>query len=241
MVDFKSRIKFLFFDLGGTILDLSCCYLGVVEAWRELRITSRVSPAELTRLWADLSQEFIGSREPKGPRGVFETTTDAMTVAMSQLSIPGDHKVAAKLTEAAWRAVRKKAKPFPDALPGVFRELKTLGYSLGIITDGDPDVIDDLLPRVPCFELFEVVVCSWEVGTTKPNARIFARALESSGSLPRNTAFVGDAPADVQGAKSADMFTVIVDRFGTYVGRPSPDLIVESLGELPHALQHTNW
>jgi putative hydrolase of the HAD superfamily len=125
------------------------------------------------------------------------------------------------------------AKPFPDALPALFRQLRDLGLSLGIITDGDPDVVDNLLPRVPCLELFDTIVCSWEVGATKPNERIFARALESSGCTGRTSAFVGDAPADVQGARSSGMLAVIVDRSNSYPRKPKPDIIVRSLVELP--------
>ncbi len=230
------RKKYVFFDVGGTILDLSSCYLGVIKAWKHLGIKAQTSPADLTQRWADISQDFIATKEAKGGRGIFQTTCDAMFAAMVQLGIQGDHSVAQELTEEAWRAVRKGAKPFPDASPSVFLELRSLGYLMGIITDGDSEVVNDLLPKIPCLELFQPIVCSWEVGATKPDARPFLRALKLSGCSPGDGVFVGDAPADVSGAKAVGMLSVMIDRSGTYAGRPVPDLSVKSLTELPHAL-----
>ncbi len=231
-----NRVRCVFFDLGGTILDISCCYLGLAEAWRELGISAKASPTELTGEWIAMGQELHLKGSVVGDRGLFEVSSRAMMAAMAHLGIPGDHVTALKLTEAAWKAVRQLAKPFPDAAPSVFEELQGLGYRLGIITDVDLDVFRAVSSRVPCLEAFDPIVCSWEVGVTKPDVRIFQHALGLADCRPHEAVFVGDVPLDVQGAKATGMFAAIVDRRRTYPQQPRPDLVISGLGELPGAL-----
>lgn len=228
--------KYVFFDLGGTLLDISCCHLGVVKTWKDLGIRARVNAAELTRRWIATGQELQANKEIKGEHAIFNLSLDAMKLALADLGLPSDPSTALRFTQSAWAAIRERAVPFPDANASVFQRLTDRGFRLGIITDADEDLFKVVLPRVPRFDLFDPIVGSWEVGVTKPHPRIFQQALEASASSSANCAFVGDAPTDVPGARALGMLTVIVDRQGNYPAVPAPDLIVRSLAELPGVL-----
>jgi putative hydrolase of the HAD superfamily len=54
-------------------------------------------------------------------------------------------------------------------------------------------------------ELFDVVVISGRIGMRKPEPRIFEHLLEQLGLPARRCAFFDDAPANVEGAKSAGL------------------------------------
>lgn len=228
--------KYVFFDLGGTLLDISCCHLGIVKTWKELGIRGSVTAAELTRRWISTGQELQANKEIQGEHAIFNLSLDAMKLALADLGIPADPLTALKFTQSAWAAIRERAVPFPDASASVFQRLTERGYRLGIITDADEDLFREVLPRVPGFELFDPIVGSWEVGVTKPNPRIFQQALEASASSSGDCAFVGDSPTDVPGARALGMLTIIVDRQGNYPAAPAPDLIVRTLAELPGAI-----
>lgn len=227
---------YLFFDVGGTLLDVSCGYSGALQTWTKMGADSRVPPDHLMRKWMERSEEFVARFEEIGVHTIFDAMTEALTLTLNEFGVSRSHDTALAINKAAWRAIREGAKPFPDVTLPLFQQLKSLGYQLGIITDVDEDVASELLPRIPGLELFSPVVCSWELGVTKPDSRIFRRALAISNCPVEKSIFIGDAPTDIKGASSVGMRSVVVDRSGTFRGNPSPDLLIRGLGELPHRL-----
>jgi putative hydrolase of the HAD superfamily len=106
---------------------------------------------------------------------------------------------------------------FPDALPAL-RELRALGYTLGIISNFET-WLSTLLERLGVLPLMEVVVVSGDEGIEKPDPEIFRRALDRLGLEADRAVYVGDNPRiDVVPARELGMGGILVDRRGVHAG-----------------------
>jgi len=113
-------------------------------------------------------------------------------------------------------------------------------YRLGIISNfAIPEGVYSVLKTNGINRMFETVVVSGEVNRRKPSPDIFQNTLNSLGLSAREAVFVGDtADADVAGAHSVGMKAVYIKRrFEETLEKFKPDLIIESLAELPSALK----
>ena len=101
-----------------------------------------------------------------------------------------------------------------EAFPEVFAVLEALQKKvrLGVISNFDARVLP-VLDGLELAPFFEEVVYSGEVGSAKPEARIFEVACERMKVAPERCVLVGDDPErDLAGAKAAGMRCVLVDR-----------------------------
>jgi putative hydrolase of the HAD superfamily len=142
--------------------------------------------------------------------------------------------------EAAWRQIRGWHRIVPGALEGL-RQLASTGVSLGVVSNADGTVADQLVAarvlQVGAGHGVEVavVVDSTVVGIEKPDPRIFAVALEALGlGLASEGAdqvvHVGDSIfADVQGARAAGLRPLHLDPYGDC---PAPAGDHEHVGSL---------
>ena len=119
---------------------------------------------------------------------------------------------------------------FPDA-EACIKKLKAAGLRLAIVSNWDASL--EGLIRSKCkLPYFDEVVASAAVGCRKPSAAIFEIALERMGVAAERVVHVGDLPeADGEGARSAGITPVIIDRAGRFP--ECPFARVQSLTELP--------
>jgi putative hydrolase of the HAD superfamily len=110
------------------------------------------------------------------------------------------------------------------------------GFRLGVITNGDGGQQRAKITALGLGSLFEVVVCSGDLGFAKPDRHIFEAAADRLGLSPEHCLFVGDRrDSDALGAIGAGMSAVWLNR----KGQPSPDDVVteiETLHRLPALL-----
>jgi putative hydrolase of the HAD superfamily len=143
--------------------------------------------------------------------------------------------------EAAWRQSRGWRRIVPGALEGL-RELAKTGVSLGVVSNADGTVADQLVEDEVCqvghgrgVEVV-VVVDSTVVGIEKPDPRIFAVALEALGVGPdqwSQVVHVGDTIfADVAGAKAAGLRPLHLDPYGDCPAPSRDHEHVRSLSEV---------
>jgi HAD superfamily hydrolase (TIGR01549 family) len=113
-------------------------------------------------------------------------------------------------------------------------------YKLGIISNfAIPECVYKLLKTNGLNGLFDLVVISGEVNKRKPSPEIFKNALKILDVLAGQAVFVGDtADADVAGAKAVGMKAVYLKRrVEEGLEAVCPDLVIESLADLPSALE----
>lgn len=118
-------------------------------------------------------------------------------------------------------------RPALDRLAGEFR--------LFAVSNGNAN-----LSVIGLDHYFEATLAAREAGMLKPDPRIFDVLLQRAGLRHAEAAHVGDDPeADVEGARSAGVLPVWLNRAGARWDRPSPPprLTIASLAELPDVLR----
>jgi putative hydrolase of the HAD superfamily len=133
-----------------------------------------------------------------------------------------------------WRRIRKipyNLAPFADVVP-TLEAVRERGLIVGLITNMDGDG-DDIARELGLEEHLDLTVTSLEAGATKPDPAIFKAALSRAGAEPAEAMHVGDQlSSDVEGAASAGLTPVLLDRDGIHRGYTAHPRI-ESLADLP--------
>jgi len=117
-------------------------------------------------------------------------------------------KLAADLALHFWESYGRHCEVSDDTW-ATLRTLRSLGKTLGVVTNGETRWQMTKLERLGMGGFFDVVLVSEAEGIRKPDARIFHRALDRCGATPADAMFVGDHPEiDVAGAKAAGLVPV---------------------------------
>ena len=109
-------------------------------------------------------------------------------------------------------AVPKELVEFEDTRP-VLAELKGRGYRMAVLTNLRRDMYE-LTHRLGIQDYLEFTITGGEVAQ-KPATAIFEAALKRMAITPEQAMHVGDQPrSDVQGARDAGLYPVLIDRGG---------------------------
>jgi pyrophosphatase PpaX len=137
---------------------------------------------------------------------------------------------------------REHNRPLHDELQpcaGVVDVLERLhgeGRRLGVVTAKRQSTVGLAFRVLPLAHLFDAVVASDDVQRGKPHPDGILRALELLGASPREAAYVGDSPYDVEAAKRAGVASVAAGWGGIHTREKleacDPDLLVDSAEEL---------
>jgi pyrophosphatase PpaX len=118
----------------------------------------------------------------------------------------------------------------------VVEKLHAEGRRLGIVTAKRHATVRLAFDVCPLERFFATVVASDDTERHKPDPAPILLALDRLGSEPRESAYVGDAPFDVESAKAAGVFAVAVGWGGIHprerVEAAGPDAFVETAEEL---------
>jgi phosphoglycolate phosphatase-like HAD superfamily hydrolase len=135
-----------------------------------------------------------------------------------RLGIPGDRLEEANgLWETSFGGRSDLVVAFPGALEALTR-LRDAGAVLGIVTAGVRSVVEPQLERTGLGPLLPVRVFGDDLPVHKPNPEPLRRALRIAGGRhrPETSAYVGDAPTDMQmavavGARAIGIESVLGD------------------------------
>jgi putative hydrolase of the HAD superfamily len=101
-------------------------------------------------------------------------------------------------------------KPNPDVIPTLIA-LRDEGCKLGIVSNGRSVKQWEKLIRLGLHHFFDAVIISENVGSEKPQSKIFRIATEKLGVKPEEAAYVGDdLETDVFGANKAGLISIRV-------------------------------
>lgn len=177
------RIEAVLFDWGGVLIDDPAPGLMAYCAKK-----LGVSVEDYTRVHSRHSDPF--------QKGLIEEATFWQRVC-SDLKRPT--RGAASLWGQALRAIHTPRKDVLDLV----RQLRDGGYKTAILSNAEAAAKE--LSRQPRYRVFDLIVLSCAVGTSKPEREIYeitARRLETP---PEQCVFIDDRPAFVAGAVAVGM------------------------------------
>jgi len=221
-------VKTVLLDAGGVLLDLDYAYLRRLVEARQVEVDEQ----QLARLEAMARLEI--HRQVSAGGRVSDAWRDYFHIILNQVGLPADTRGA--IIDALWEAHQRVGLwTIPiDGGPETVGELKRRGYRLGVVSNAEGRVEQDL-EAAGYRGLLETVVDSHVVGVEKPDPEIFGIALRRLDARPESTIFIGDVPAvDVDGARAAGVTPILVDRHELY---PEAEVLrLGSIRELPALL-----
>ncbi|HEV7396954.1 MAG TPA: HAD family hydrolase [Pyrinomonadaceae bacterium] len=126
-----------------------------------------------------------------------------------------------------------------DLIQGVAETLlffKSKDYRLGVVSSGSETRVCREIDRSELRGCFDVIICNEQIVNKKPHPEGLDLAMQKLGSERAHSAYVGDAPEDIQMGRQADVLTIGVRSLYPGSARllnENPDIFVESLSELP--------
>ena len=111
----------------------------------------------------------------------------------------------------------------------VINEARKLGLKLGLVTDAERYVTYVVLKSLGLTDVFDVIITKDDVGTRKPDPKMFINALNALGVNGDEALMVGDSCNDVKGAHGAGMEAVLI---GFKECDENPDYVINSLIEV---------
>lgn len=133
-----------------------------------------------------------------------ELTRRSLDYALAQHGVDG--ALAPRILDAYQRLAA-----FAD-VPGALDALRRAGARLAILSNADPDQLDDLVHHAGLDGAFDTLLSVHEAGTFKPVPRVYALATEAFGCAPNDVVFVSSNRWDVAGAKAFGFTPVWVNR-----------------------------
>ena len=219
------RIRAVFFDLGGTLVDERDPGLWAEEA---AAVGFDVEPEALAHWFEeterenDLADDRLGSEE-------FWSR-----VLRRARGAPVDPPRLAAFLERIAR--RERTVPLFSDVRVCLRQLRRR-FTLGVISNSrSEESVSAILRGAGIREYFAQVVSSGTEGVRKPDPEIFRRALGRLGLTPAQAFYVGNlARVDALAARRAGLHSVWLHRGGTGFGEEPPE--ITSLSELPLAIR----
>jgi putative hydrolase of the HAD superfamily len=221
-----SNIKFIFFDVGNTLLFPNHDRIHAPLAGRGLT----PDPELLRDVERRIKNQFDSKMTQDG-----STDHSFWWMFYSQLlaeiglndDAVRDQLVSSIRQSANWDVIR----------PGTREQLQQIGssYQISVISNADGK-IEDVLRRCNIADCFRTITDSGLVGYEKPHPEIFRQALASMNAAAEESLYVGDVySVDYVGAAGAGMKAILMDVPGAYRDKGLPRM--SSLDELPSALR----
>jgi len=91
-------------------------------------------------------------------------------------------------------------------------DLEAAGLKLALVSNGSGPRVEREVARFGLASRFQSVICGEKVAELKPSPAMLERTLAVLGLGSTKAVYVGDAPADVQAAKSAGVFSIALAR-----------------------------
>jgi len=241
------------FDLDGTLFDHPGAFRrGILAHLAVLGDPfSRLDPDTAVAAWQEVEDEYFD----RYLAGEMDYEEQRRARARGFLAHPGiapmldapralDDEAALAWFLGYYEAYRSAWAAYDDMTPALDAlEAAVPGIRFGIITNGELALQQRKIDLIGATPRMEHVIASGELGIAKPDARIFAHAIERFGAEPGDVVYVGDRiRTDALGAAGAGLAGVWIDRDRRGWGGLAADAAaagirrIVSLAELPELL-----
>jgi putative hydrolase of the HAD superfamily len=186
-------IRAVLFDLDGTLYDRDAV---VTRVAHEQFDTFRARLPHIDR------DRFIARTLELDDHG-YARRRDVYRTLLAGMEI--DNALASDLEADFWECYCRHCD-FPEDAAATLETLRSSGKRLAVVTNGPVEWQSRKLRTLGLSRYFDHVLISEAEGVSKPDPRIFARALERCGVDRQEALFVGDHPElDIAGAREAGL------------------------------------
>ena len=216
-----SRVKYLAFDIFGTVMDLTGSLTGPVGDFLVAQ-GSRMSGETFYADWRDRQriEQYQDNLLMLGHSGYLETCRRAFVYCLMNYNVSYTDEAVREFMEAY-----KRLRPFDDAIQGL--RVLAKRYKLVALSNGEQWYLEELLGNnVPI--AFDAIISVDQVGAFKPSPGIYRKAVQRLGCEPGEIMMVAAHSFDILGAQACGFRAAYVDRYGlpTEVSEYQPDIIV---------------
>nr|WP_283777877.1 HAD-IA family hydrolase [Sansalvadorimonas sp. 2012CJ34-2] len=182
----------------------------------------------------DAMKNRLREEDPELAHRVSEVRVTGMQRALEGVGYT--HQEAREIAEQAF-GVFHHWRHQVDLFEGVEEMLKILSshFSLAVITNGNADV-----NQLGLGQYFQFTVSAEDLNRSKPDPKVFLKALSLAGVSSKDVIHVGDnLITDVQGAAEVGMKTIWFNPKNQECETApiQPDVVINSLSELPDAVE----
>lgn len=225
-------MKHLFFDLDRTLWDFETNSEAALRIlFQDLNLGNSIRSFQTfhtqykkinAQLWYDYAKGKITKENLR---------TSRFELALKKFNI-NDLELATKLGDGYIELSPYQTHLFPHTRE-TLTTLQNDGYALHIITNGFKEVQHIKLKNSGLIDFFDVILCSEEVGKTKPAPQVFQTALERANALKKESLMIGDDfHADIVGAEKFGIQSILFDPENKHK-EGSHDWKIKHLNEIP--------
>jgi 2-haloacid dehalogenase len=226
VLELKSTLKILTFDLYGTVVDMQKGLTEMVTPYlREKGWQGK--PNSFVTWWrrTHFENSMIDALLDRGHTPYREIGRRAVTLTLERAGIPHTQEEVRRMV-----AEIEKLRPFDDAPEALARLSKR--YRLVILSNGDPDMLENAKPYIGY--TFDEYISIATSGYFKPHNATYRKAAEILGAEITTIMHVANHAFDCIGAQAQGMRGGFINRRERpYEDTPyQPDLVVGTLKEL---------
>lgn len=189
------------FDAYGTLFDVHAA---------ASRHSGAIGPASerLSQLWRQKHLEYTWIHAMTGRPASFWTLAER-SLDYAIASVGGIPPGIREKLLGAYRQMETYAE-----VPRVLAELKARGIKLAILSNGDPDMLTELVAASNLTNTFDAVISVAEVGVFKPSARVYALVTDRFAVKPSDVTFMSSNRWDIAGGRAFGYSAIWVNRAG---------------------------
>ena len=225
--DSLARVKYLTFDIFGTVMDLTGSLAGPAGEFLAAH-GSGISGQAFYSEWRERQriEQYQDNLLMLGHSGYLETCRRAFVYCLKKYNVSYTPEAVREFMQ-----VYKELQPYPDAVEGL-RSLSQR-YSLVALSNGEQWYLEELLGNnVPV--QFDAIISVVQVGAFKPAPGIYRKAAQRLGCDPGEIMMVAAHAFDILGAQACGFRAAYVNRYRlpTEDSVYQPDITVDDFVEL---------
>ncbi|HHT9138694.1 MAG TPA: HAD family hydrolase [Candidatus Wunengus sp. YC60] len=204
-------IKYLFFDIYQTLLDVDVEQKNFDKAWRVFenyligRKIDRTRAAQFRKYFDEAESKFYANHDKSLHHHDWIDNIYVVLIKKYKLTI------SPKEAKSLFWSFRKESCDFCRIYPGVKETLEKLSqrYILSTASLAHGSITEIELEEVGIKKYFTNLIFTSQVGYRKPARQFFERALEISGAKASESMMIGDSLSeDIYGAEQIGMWTL---------------------------------
>ena len=226
-VESLARVKYLTFDIFGTVMDLGGSLAGSAGEFLAAHGSDMTGQAFYAE-WRERQriEQYQDNLLMLGHSGYLETCRRAFVYCLKKHNVEYTNESALEFMQ-----VYRGLRPFGDAIEGV--QALAGRYRLVALSNGEQWYLEELLGNNVPVE-FEAIISVEQVGAFKPAPGIYRKAVQRLGCEPGEIMMVAAHAFDILGAQACGFRAAYVNRYRlpTEESEYQPDIIVDDFVEL---------